>query len=215
MSAANRTAVGAGMRLPPLATLAHGGQLAFVALVALAHPLRGDLPAPDHFVSEYASGSTEALAIAAFLSWGLAMVAAAALAWRRGLRAVPVLLVVAALGAGAAAGFDTQTVAGELPAGAIRTDAGRLHDQGTLAIFAGLLGAVIWALRALRTRRYRLGLLACAAALVAAPAVLVAAGLDWPGVGQRAIVLTGVAALALLVSELARRGPRTPARARG
>jgi hypothetical protein len=203
------------MRLPALDVLARGGLLAFVGLVALEHPLRGDLPARDHFISEYASGVTHPIAILAFLAWGAAMAATAALAWREGLRAVPVLLGLAALGTCVAAAFATQTVAGELPAGTIRTTAGRLHDQATLAIFAGLLGAAVWALRALRTRRYRLGLLACAAALVLAPGVLVAAGLDWPGVGQRAIVLVGVAALWLLVSELARRGPRTPARAPG
>jgi hypothetical protein len=203
------------MRRPSLVAVAHGAQLAFVGLVALEHPLRTDLPAPDHFISEYASGATEGLAILAFLAWGLAMVAAAALAWGGGLRAVPVLLVLAALGTVVAAGFDTQTIAGELPPGVVRSDAGRLHDQGTLAIFAGLLGAALWGLRALRTRRYRAGLAGCAAGLVLAPGVLVAAGLDWPGIGQRAIVLVGVAALALLVSELARRGPRTPAPAPG
>lgn len=203
------------MRFPALPDVARGGLVAFVALVALEHPLRTDLPAPEHFISEYASGSTHAVAIAAFLAWGVAMAAAAALAWAQGLRAVPVLLTVAAAGTCLAAAFATQTVAGELPAGTVRTPAGRLHDQGTLAIFAGLLGAALWALRVLRTRRYRLGLLGCAAVLVAAPAVLVAAGLDWPGIGQRAIVLVGVAFLWLLVSELARRARRTPAPAPG
>ena len=190
-----------------------GGSLAFVGLVALEHPLRRDLPARAHFISEYASGPTELLAAAAFVSWGAAMTAAAALAWRRGLRAVPVLLGVAAAGTLVAASFDTQTVAGVLPEGIERTAAGRLHDQGTLAIFAGLLGALLWGLRAVTTRRYRLGVLACAVALVAVPGALVAAGLDWPGIGQRAIVLVGVAGLWLLASELAKRGPRTPARA--
>lgn len=195
--------------------LARGGLLAFVALVALEHPLRADLPAPDHFISEYASGSTHPIAILAFLAWGAAMAATAVLAWRQGLRAVPVLLVFAALGTCVAAAFATQTVAGELPAGTVRTTAGRLHDQGTLAIFAGLLGAALWGLRSLRTRRYRLGLVSCAGALVAAPAILVAAGLDWPGIGQRAIVLVGVAFGWLLISELAIRARRTPAPAPG
>lgn len=203
------------MRLPALHDGARAGLLLFVALVALEHPLRTDLPAPDHFISEYASGVTHPIAVVAFVAWGAAMAAAAGLGWARGLRAVPALLGVAATGTVVAAVFATQTVAGELPPGTMPTAAGRLHDLGTLAIFVGVLGAALWALRALRTRRYRLGLLGGAGALVAAPAVLVGAGLDWPGIGQRAIVLVGVGVLWLLVSELARSGPRTPARARG
>ena len=205
------------MRRPTLPELARGGLLAFVGLVALEHPLRGDLPARDHFISEYAAGSTHPLAIASFLAWGVGIGASAALGWQRGLRAVPVLLGVAAAGTCVCAAFATQTVAGELPEGVVRTTAGRLHDQGTLLIFAGLLAAALWALRGVRTRRYRLGLLACAVALLLAPSVLVGAGLDWPGVGQRAIILVGVAWSWLLVSELApaTRARRTPALARG
>ncbi len=198
-----------------LSTLARGGLLGFVGLVAVQHPLRTDLPAQAHFVSEYASGSTELVMAAAFAAWGVGSAAAAALAWTRGLRAVPVLLVVAAAGTFLAAGFDTQTVAGELPAGVVRTQAGKLHDQGTLGIFVGLLGAAVWGLRSERTRRYRRGVAVAAAALVLAPGVLVAANLDWPGIGQRAIILVGIGVELLLVSELSRRGPRTPARARG
>ncbi len=202
------------MRRPSLPGVARGGLGAFVALVALEHPLRGDLPPREHFISEYASGSTEALAAAAFVGWGVGLAATAALAWSRGLRAVPVLLAVAAAGTLVCAGFDTQTVGGELPAGVARTTAGRLHDQGTLAIFLGSLGAALWALRAVPTRRYRLGLLGCALALLLAPAILVTAGLDWPGIGQRAIILVGIAAAWLLIGELARSAPRTRARAR-
>lgn len=200
------------MHLPGLA---RGGLVAFVGLVALEHPLRGDLPAQSHFISEYASGSTHPVAIAAFLAWGTAMAAGAALGWQRGLRAAPVLLGAAALGTVVCACFATQTVAGVLLPGTVRTTAGRLHDRGTLLIFASLLGAALWSLRGVRTRRYRLGLAACALALLLAPAVLVAAGLDWPGVGQRAIILVGVAWLALWVGEVPRSAPRTPARARG
>jgi len=180
------------------------GLLGFVGLVAIEHPLRPGLPPAGHFVSEYARGATRPVAVAAFVSWGVAMGASAALGWRRGERAVPGLLGAAALGTALCAGFITQTVAGKLPDGVARTTAGRLHDQGTLLIFAGLLLAAVWALRHLRTRRYRLGLLACAAAILAAPAILVAAGLDWPGVGQRAIILVGVAWLWLWATETER-----------
>lgn len=200
------------MHLPGLA---RGGLVAFVGLVALEHPLRGDLPVRSHFISEYASGSTHPIAVAAFLAWGTAMAAGAALGWQRGLRAAPMGLGLAALGTAVCACFATQTVAGKLPPGTVRTAAGRLHDQGTLLIFAGLLGAALWGLRAVRTRRYRLGLAACAAALVLAPALLVAAGRDWPGIGQRAVILVGVAWLELWVSELPRSARRTPARAPG
>lgn len=203
------------MRDPALATVARGGLLTFVLLVALEHPLRGDLHAPDHFVSEYASGSTQLVAVTAFLAWGVALAATGVLARRHRLRAVAALLLVAALGTVVAAAFTTQTVAGELPPGTVRTATGRLHDLGTLLIFAGLLGAALWGLRGLRTRRYRRGLLAAAAVFLLAPAALVAADLDWPGIGQRAIVLVGVGVSWLLASELARRGPRTPAPAPG
>ncbi len=202
------------MRRPALVDLARGGLLAFVGLVALEHPLRPDLPARNHFISEYASGATHPVAIVAFCAWAVALAAAAALSWERGLRAVTVLLVVAAVGACVAAAFATQTVAGVLPPGVVRTQTGRLHDQGTLLIFAGLLLAALWGLRGVPTRRYRLGVLACASALFLFPAVLVAAELDWPGIGQRTFVLVGVAWLWLLVSELARSDPRRPARAR-
>lgn len=192
--------------------------IAFVALVALEHPLRPGLPARDHFISEYAHGATQPLAILAFLAWGLAMVAGAVLGWRRGLRAVPALLCVAALGTVLCATFATQTVAGRLPEGVMRTTTGRLHDQGTLLIFIGLLLAALWGLRHLRTRRYRLGLLACGLAILAAPATLVIAGLDWPGIGQRAIILVGVAWLWLWAGQaerLATHARRTPAPAPG
>lgn len=203
------------MRLAPH-DVARGGLVAFVALVALEHPLRADLPAPDHFISEYASGTTHPIAIAAFLAWATAMAAGAALARDRGRPAIAGLLAVAALGAVVAATFATQTVAGELPPGVARTTTGLLHDLGTLAIFAGLLGAALLGLRG-ATRRYRRGVLACALALVVAPGALVAAGLDWPGIGQRAIVLVGVAWLWLWVSEQApaTRARRTPAPAPG
>ena len=203
------------MRLPPY-DVARGGLVAFVALVALEHPLRADLPATDHFVSEYASGATHPIAIAAFLAWAVAMAAAAALARAQRRRVLAALLVLAALGAVVAAGFATQTVAGELPPGTVRTTTGLLHDLGTLAIFAGLLGAALLALRGAR-RRYRRGVAALALALLVAPGALVAAGLDWPGIGQRAIVLVGVAWLWLWVSEAApaTRARRTPAPAPG
>lgn len=200
------------MREPLL--IVRGGLVAFVGMVALAHPLRPGLPAPDHFISEYARGTTQPLAVLAFLAWGVAMAAAAVLARRRGERVVPVLLALAALGAALCASFTTQTVAGVLPEDTVRTTAGRLHDQGTGLIFVGLMLAALWALRHLRTRRYRRGLLACAAALLLAPSVLVAAGLDWPGIGQRAVILVGVAWLWLWSAEAVRaptRAPRRPA----
>jgi len=203
------------MRTVALSDLARGGLLAFVVLVALEHPLRADLPAQDHFISEYASGATHPIAVVAFLAWAAGMAATALLAWRGGLRAVGVLVGLAALGACVAAAFATQTVAGELPPGAVRTTTGRLHDAGTLLILAGLLGGAVWGLRGVRTRRYRVGLAACAVAFFAAPAVLVAAALDWPGIGQRALVLVGVAYLALLLGELTTSGRRTPARGQG
>lgn len=204
--------------MPPPEQITRAGLLAFVGLVALEHPLRPGLPPAGHFISEYAHGGTAPLAILAFLVWGAAMAAAAVLAWRFGERAVPVLLAFAALGTLVCACFATQTIGGELPVGVQRTTGGKLHDFGTQLIFFGLLLAALWALRALRTKRYRRGLAACGAAIVLAPAVLVVAGLDWPGVDPRAIILVGVAWLWLWTQERLRaptRGRRTPAPAPG
>ena len=177
-------------------TVALGGLGAFVALVAVQHPLRDDLPPADHFISEYAKGSTAAVQVIAFLCWAVAMAATAACArthagrpWARGI--VTAALCLSAAGCVVAALFATQTIAGELPPGTQRTTAGRLHDLGTLLILAGLLVAAFASLRLVRDRRYRWTVAGLGAALLAVVPVLVALGLDAPGIGQRALIAIG------------------------
>ena len=184
--------------MPAPATVARGGLVAFVGLVALEHPLRPGLPPADHFVSEYAHGPTAPLQVAAFLAWAVATAACAVLAarvpHRRFARALTVVaLAAAAAGLLVAATFATQTVGGELPAGVERTTGGRLHDLGTLAILGGLLVAALASLRLVPRRGYRLAVLGLGAALLAIVPVLVALGIDAPGVGQRGFILVGCA----------------------
>lgn len=178
--------------------VALGGVAAFVVLVAVQHPLRSDLPPLERFVSEYAVGWTAPLQAAAFLCWAASMAAAAVLAARarpagrpvaRGLTVLA--LAVATGGALLAALFPTQTVAGELPAGVVRTLGGRLHDLGTLFILAGLVVAALAALRLVRRRGYRIAVPLLGLGLLAIVPVLVALGIDAPGLGQRGFILVG------------------------
>jgi Protein of unknown function (DUF998) len=175
------------------------GVATFVAIVAAEHLLRTDLPPADHFVSEYGRGWTQPLQVVAFVAWAASMAAAARLAthldrtrpFARAL--VAGALAVAAAGTLLTAAFATQTIAGELPPGEVRTVAGRLHDTGTLLILAGLLLAALASLRLVRARGYRLTVVALGVLLLAVVPVLVALGLDAPGAGQRAFILLGCA----------------------
>jgi MFS family permease len=196
---------------PSLPATALAGLATFVGLVALQHATRaGDLPPADHFVSEYAVGDGGWVQAVAFLAWAGGLAATAVLMARRARarpigRALAVLgLAAGAVGALTCAFFATQTVGGELPPGVARTTAGRLHDLGSAAIFFGLLVAAVAGARVIRRRRYRLGILGLAALLVLAPAVLVAAGYDAPGWGQRAFIAIGCGWQWLAVSELGR-----------
>jgi hypothetical protein len=134
------------------AAVARAGVLGFVLLVALEHPLRPDLPATRHFVSEYASGSTDVIARAAFLVWGVGIAALAVGLWRARARITALLVGVAAAGTPLAAAFATVTVGGELPVGGTYTTGGRLHDLGASMLFFGLLLAAAASLRPLRRR---------------------------------------------------------------
>lgn len=177
-----------------------GGTGAFVALVALAHPLRPELPAAEHFVSEYAVGSGGWVQTLAFGCWAAGLAGAAALAarlppgpGRRGRWARP--LAVGALGAAAAGAvlcgaFETQTVGGVLPDGVARTTEGRLHDLGSLLVLGGIVVAALAAARVL-SRRYRWVVAGLAAAFFAWPAALVMLGVDAPGIGQRGLIALG------------------------
>ena len=189
--------------MPRQRTIALGGLGVFLALVALQHLLRPDLPPARHFVSEYARGWTHPLQTLAFLGWSAAMAATAALALRtpppgarpRALaRAVTVAgLAAAAAGALLAAAFATQTVAGELPPDVRRTTSGRLHDLGTLLVLAGLLVAALASLRLIGRARYRWTVAGLGVVVLAIVPVMVTAGIDAPGIGQRGFILVGCA----------------------
>jgi hypothetical protein len=183
--------------VPSAALIVRAGVAAFIGLVALQHLLRPDLPVAERFVSEYARGSTALVQVTAFLAWAAAGAGCVALAARvrsprRLSRAVVILaLGVAVAGTVLAAAFTTQTVGGELPAGVQRTTAGRLHDFGTLLILSGLLIGALASLRLLATWRYRFAVAGLAVVLLAIVPVLVALGIDAPGIGQRGFILVG------------------------
>ncbi len=183
--------------VPSAALIVRAGVAAFIGLVALQHLLRPDLPAAERFVSEYARGSTALVQVAAFLAWAAAGAGCVALATRvRSRRRLSRAVVVFALGVAVAgtvlaAAFTTQTIGGEMPPGVERTTAGRLHDFGTLLILAGLLTGALASLRLLPNWRYRLAVAGLAVVLLAIVPVLVALGLDAPGIGQRGFILVG------------------------
>ncbi len=190
-------------------TLVRSALAAFAGLVALEHVLRPDLPPAERFISEYGRGWTQPVHVAAFSGWAIAGGGCAVLAARapsppaaRALAAVA--FATAAAGAAVAAAFATQTVGGELPSGVARTFAGRAHDAGTLLILGGLLVAALASLFLVPTRRYRLTLAGLAAALLAIVPVLVALGLDAPGIGQRGFVLIGCALQWAFATQLTR-----------
>ena len=181
------------------------GLAAFVVLVAVQHALRaGDLPAGEHFVSEYARGSTGAVQVVAFLCWAASLAIAARLAAGA---VASGALAVAAVGAVLAACFATVTVAGELPDGATYTTAGRLHNLGSLLIFVGLLVAAPASTRRQNRRGYRFAVFGLAVALLSITPVLIALGIDSPGWGQRAFIAVGVAWQTLFLAEVRRSRP--------
>jgi hypothetical protein len=199
----------------PVSLAARAGLVVFVAIVALEHVARPGLDPAERFVSEYAVGWTQPLQITAFAGWSLATAAGAVLASRARERPVARALTAGALGLAAAglivaAVFATETVGGELPAGVERTTGGRLHDLGTLGVFAGLVLACAASLRLVPSRRYRLTVLALAVALFAIVPALVALGLDAPGIGQRGFILVGCAWQWVFAGAMSRRDAPRP-----
>lgn len=181
-------------------TLGLAGLVGFAGLVAAQHLWRADdLPPAEHFVSEYAVGEGGWVQVVAFLSWAASLAATAEVArrgsassGRRIAQAVSLAgLAAGAVGAVACAAFTTETVAGELPAGVVKSTAGELHDLGSAFIFFGLLVAAVASVRLVRRRGYRLSVLGLAVLLVLIPSGLVALGYDAPGWGQRGFIAVG------------------------
>lgn len=198
--------------MPRLPRLAWGGLAAWVGLVVLQHATRTDLDPEERFVSEYAVGDGGWVQVVAFAGWALSLAVAAVLVARA--RATPrravargvlvATLAVAAAGAVLCGAFESQTIGGELPEGVVRTTAGRLHDVGSLLLFAGLLVAAIAHARASRDRATTLATAALAASLFLIPTAMVVAGWDAPGVGQRAFIAVGCLWQASLLRRVAR-----------
>lgn len=176
-------------------TAALAGLGVFVGLVAVQHAFRADdLPPADHFISEYARGDAGWVQVVAFLAWAGSLGVTVALARGAGERrpvargVVMAAIAVGAAGAVACAAFATQTVAGELPTGAVRTTAGQLHDLGSGLIAIGLIVAALASLRLVSDGSYRLSVLGLGLLLFAVPSLLVAFGYDAPGWGQRGLI---------------------------
>lgn len=206
--------------MPPPRTVALAGLATFVGIVAVEHLLRPDLSPAERFVSEYALGWTQPLQVFAFLGWAASMLACARLAWDARPAGRPVsrglcllALGAATVGAVMAAAFTTQTVGGVLPAGVERTLAGRLHDYGTLFVFAGLFAAALASLRIVRSARYRWSVAGLAVVFFATVPALVALGIDAPGIGQRAFIAVGCGWLWSFAAHVRLDPVRAPARA--
>jgi hypothetical protein len=182
-------------------------------LVALEHPLRPDLPATRHFVSEYASGSTDVIARAAFLIWGVGIAALAVGLWRARAASPRCSSASPPRARPWPRPSPPSPSAGSCPSAGRTRPAGGLHDLGASMLFFGLLLAAAASCDRCGAR-YRWGVAGLAACLLLAPAVLVALGRDWPGIGQRAFILVGCGWLLLAAAETGRlttRGRRTPA----
>ena len=102
-----------------LAIVAVGGATAFIALLALLHVLRTDLPPTWHVISEYANGSHGWLMTLAFAALASSCAAAVLGIWPLvdgwGAKIGLVLVVLAAIGLGMAALFPADIVQDPMP----------------------------------------------------------------------------------------------------
>lgn len=121
------------------------GLALFVAVTVAQHALVPQLGPRHHTVSEYANADQGWLMTAAFAAWALALAATALreLSPLHGRWVLAVLLAIASLGLATTAVFATQTSAGLLPPGTMRSTGGALHDLGSGAAQLALLGAVL------------------------------------------------------------------------
>jgi hypothetical protein len=163
----------------------------FLAALGLEHVLAPDLGVEHDRISEYAVRGVGWLMVGGFVAWAVALAASALLAGvavhgPRGI-ALSGLLAIAAGGILITAGFTTQAVHGEVPAGVPRTTEGHLHDLGSSAVFMALLLAVILSLNGVAGARVAAAI-AIAVACVASFG-LPLAGLDVPALAQRMMVV--------------------------
>lgn len=126
-----------------------------------------------------------------FIAWAVALAASALFAGVavRGIRGLALsgLLAVAMSGMLITAGFATQAVHSEVPAGVPRTTAGHLHDLGSGAVLVALLLAVILSLTAVPGARVAAAVAIAVACVASFGLPLV--GLDAPALAQRMMVV--------------------------
>jgi hypothetical protein len=139
-----------------------------------------------------------------FVAWAMSLLATSLLAeYRWGSRLLAALFAIAALGIVLVALFPTQTVAGELPAGAQLTSAGKLHDLGSgltsLALFLSALAVALSGGSERRLRRVALGLVLTSLILSVA---LLLTGPSVGGLRQRLLLLIGCGWQLLLLRTL-------------
>ncbi len=200
--------------MTPTRRVAIAGLVLFVAIAVAEHALAPQLGPDRHTLSEYVNAEDGGVMIAGLVAWAISLLATAALACgaRRSARAphgqivIALLLVIAATGLLLTATFATQTSAGVLPPGVIRTTGGRIHDLASLAATGAILGAVIVSAFVLRARRSfrRLAFAALATSLIAS-AVLLSIGDPVDGIRQRVLVAVGCAWQAGLIATLGAR----------
>lgn len=163
--------------------------MCFLALLAIEH-VRSDLNPLSHQISEYAVGADQLMTFA-FASWIVALLALAVAAGRQGRRSEALLWIGGVVGVALTALFETQTVAGRLPAGVEYAISGRLHDVGSgAASLAIASAAAYWIIMRGEGWRFAAFLLA---ASVSGSVVLLAVGPEVGGLRQRMLVLAGCA----------------------
>ena len=176
-----------------LRDVALGGLGTFVAAVFVEHVLTPSLDPARHTISEYANAGTGPIMTFGFAAWAASLTATAAWTWRDRRRwPLALLLVLAALGMAITACFPTQSVAGSLPPGALRTTTGRLHDLGSGLTSVALLAAAIASAAATwPPRRFRVGAAGLVVVALLADGLLLAIGPDVAGIRQRLLVAIG------------------------
>jgi hypothetical protein len=169
--------------------VALAGLSVFAAALVAEHAMTPHLDPARHQISEYANARAGVVMVAGFAAWGISLAATAVVVWGpRERRVVALLLIAAALGIAVVASFRTQTSAGLLPPGTVRTTEGRLHDLGSGLATLALLGAAI-ASMAGSPRVFRRQTAAIVVAAIVTNGVLLVVGRDVGGLRQRLLIL--------------------------
>lgn len=186
--------------------VSRGAIAVFLGALLVQHVLSPELSVERDRISEYAVRGTGWLMAVGFVSWAVALGASALLARAvvqgPGGAALAGLLAIAAGGMLLTAGFPTQAVHGEIPAGMSRTPAGLVHDLASGAVLLALVAAALLSLIAVPGARIG----AVIALIVVCPMLLglPLTGVDAPALAQRLTVLAACAWHWMLAGALAR-----------